>query len=119
MKKHKLSIRIFSCILANGRNTSIRQQSNQITSSAGDDIAASSSTVFRRREKSRCALSLSVKLKITEQSFCKSIMMVELLIEWIDKWENKTSNRIDIIAISHKPGQCSITTTDSSKGFSF
>ena len=42
-----------SCILADRRLTSIRQQSDQLLSVAGSAIAASPSTIFREREKIR------------------------------------------------------------------
>ena len=42
-----------SCILADRRMTSIRQQSDQLLAYGGAAIAASPTTVFRNREKSR------------------------------------------------------------------
>ena len=51
VKKPKVSAE--SCILADRRLTSIRQQSDQLLSVAGSAIAASPSTIFREREKIR------------------------------------------------------------------
>ena len=53
IKKHKVSISASRCILADRRNTSITQQLNHLTYCAGDDIAASPSFWFRRREITR------------------------------------------------------------------
>ena len=51
-----------SCILADRRMTSIRQQADQIRECGGSEIAASPSTVFRKRQKVRStALSNSLK----------------------------------------------------------
>ena len=53
-RKKSFSLTEQSCILADSRMTSLRQQSDQLLSVIGDDnIAASSSTVYRHREKAR------------------------------------------------------------------
>jgi len=53
IKKRKISISTKSCLLADKRHTSIRQQADQILSFPHADIAGSPSTVYRSREKTR------------------------------------------------------------------
>ena len=50
-KVHSYSITDWNCVLADRRMVSIRQQSDILKSSLGNEIAASPSTVYRQREK--------------------------------------------------------------------
>ena len=52
-KKKKQSISTNSCPLADRRHISIRQQSDQILAFVGENIAASPTTVYGRREEAR------------------------------------------------------------------
>ena len=61
-KVHFYSITDRSCVLADRRMVSIRQQSDILKSSLGNEIAASPSTVHRQREKVRRALAESENL---------------------------------------------------------
>ena len=68
-KKRKLSISTNSCSLADRRHTSMRQQSDQILAFVGENIAASPTTVYRRREEARLLSLKECESKINESEF--------------------------------------------------
>ena len=72
-KKRKPSISTNSCCLADRRHISIRQQSDQILALVGESIAASPTTVYRRREEARSM----------NQSFCSCITTAGKSMGWI------------------------------------
>ena len=58
-----------SCTFADRRLTSIRQQSDQLLSVVGSEIAASPSTIFRKREKVRMSALSDAEAKLKELDF--------------------------------------------------
>ena len=58
-----------SCTLADRRLTSIRQQSDQLLSVVGSEIAASPSTIFRKREKVRMSALRDAEAKLKGTDF--------------------------------------------------
>ena len=58
-----------SCSLADRRLTSIRQQSDQLLSVVGSEIAASPSTIFRKREKVRMSALSDAEAKLKGSDF--------------------------------------------------
>ena len=73
-----------SCILADRRLTSIRQQSDQLLSVAGSAIAASPSTIFREREKIRMTALKNSEALLNGCDFCNYVTMGELSMNLID-----------------------------------
>ena len=58
-----------SCTFADRRLTSIRQQSDQLLSVVGSEIAASPSTIFRKREKVRISALSDAEVKLHGSDF--------------------------------------------------